>query len=84
MTPDGTAAAARTGYLSPEWSDVSVEEHPSHPGWMFLKARLDLTGAPDVVGSFTVHMTDTNDGDELFPLNDLTVIRVQDLTIEPV
>jgi len=29
-------------------------------------------------------MTDANDGDELFPLNDLTVIRVQDLTIEPV
>jgi len=84
ITADGTAPVARIGQHSPEWSDVWVEEHPSHPGWMFIKARLDLTGAPDVDGSFTVHMTDANDGDELFPLDDATLIRVQDLTIETV
>ena len=84
VTPDGTTPANRVGHHSPQWSDICVDEHPSYPGWMFIKARLDLTGAADVDGSFTVHMTDTNDGDELFPLNDLTVIRVQDLTIESV
>ena len=84
ITPDGTTPAGRIGHHSPEWSDVWVEEHPSYPGWTFIKARLDLTGAADVNGSFTVHMADANNGDELFPLNILTMIRVQDLTIEPV
>jgi hypothetical protein len=82
VTPDGTTPTNRIGHHSPEWSDVWVEEHPSHLGWMFIKARLNLTGASDVDGSFTVHMADANDGDELFPLDTLTVIRVQDLTIE--
>jgi len=84
VTPDGTATVDRVGHHSPEWSDVRVEEHPSYPGWMFIKARLDLTGAADVDGSFTVHMTDTNQSDELFPLDDFTMIRIQDLTIEQV
>ncbi len=82
VTLDGTTAANRVGFHSPEWSNVWVEEHPSHPGWMFIKARLDLTGAADVDGSFTVQMTDGNQSDELFPLDDFTMIRVQDLTIE--
>lgn len=82
VTPNGTAPADRIGHHSPEWSDVWVEEHPSHPGWMFIKARLDLTGAADVDGSFTVHMTDGNQSDELFPLDDFTMTRVQDLTVE--
>ena len=60
VTPDGTAPENRIGTHSPEWSDVWVEEHPSHPGWMFIKARLDLTGAADLDGSFTVHMTDAD------------------------
>ena len=84
VTPDGTAPADRIGFHSPEWSDVWVEEHPSHPGWMFIKARLDLTGAADVDGSFTVHMTDANQSDALFPLDDFTMVRVQDLTVEVV
>ena len=83
VTPDGTAPTDRVGHHSPEWSDIWVEEHPSHPGWMFLKARLDLTGAADVDGSFTVHMTDADQSDELFPLDDFTLVRVQDLTVEP-
>jgi hypothetical protein len=82
VTPDGTVSADRVGYHSPEWSDVWVEEHPSYPGWMFIKARLDITGASDVDGSFTVHMTDTNQSDELFPLDDFAMIRIQVLTIE--
>lgn len=84
VTPDGTAAGDRIGHHSAHWSDVWVEEHPSHPGWMFFKARLNLTGAADVDGSFTVHMSDANNGDELFPLDTLTAIRVQDLTLEQV
>jgi hypothetical protein len=51
---------------------------------MFLEARLDLTGASDVNGSFTLHMTDANDGDGLFPIDTFTMIRVQDLTIKQV
>ena len=82
VTPDGTAAANRVGHNSPEWSNVWVEEPPSYPGRMFIKARLDLTDAADVDGSFTVHMTDGNQNDELFPLDDFTMLRVQDLTIE--
>jgi len=82
VTPDGTTAANRVGFHSPEWSNVWVEEHPSYPGWMFIKARLDLTGAADVDGSFTVHMTDADQSDELFPLDDFTIVRVQDLTVE--
>ena len=82
VTPGGTAPADRIGSHSPEWSDVWVEEHPSHPGWMFIKARLDLTGAADVDGSFTVHMTDGNQSDEMFPLDEFTMVRVQDLTVE--
>jgi hypothetical protein len=84
VTPDSTASANRIWYHGPEWSDVWVEEHLSYPGWMFIKARLDLTGAADVDGSFTVHMTDANQSDELFPLDDFTLIRVQDLTIEQI
>ena len=84
VTPDGTAPANRIGHHSPEWSDVWVEEHTSHPGWMFIKARLDLTGAADVDGSFTVHMTDEDQSDELFALDDFTLVRVQDLTVEAV
>jgi hypothetical protein len=84
VTPDGTTPTNRIGHHSPEWSDIWVEEHPSYLGWMLIKARLELTGAEDVDGSFTVHMTDGNNGDELFPLGDFTMIRVQDLTIEQV
>ena len=68
ITPDGTPPEARVGAHSAVWSDIWVEEHPAYPGWMFLKARLDLTGAPDVDGAFTLHMTDTDQGDELFPV----------------
>ena len=82
VTPDGTAPADRIGYHSPEWSDIWVEEHPAYPGWIFIKARLDLTSAADVDGSFTVHMTDGDQSDVLFPLDDFTMLRVQDLTVE--
>ena len=82
VTPDGAAHAVRMGNQSPQWSDVWVEAHPSHPGWMFIKARLDLTGAADVDVSLTVHMTEADQGDALFPLGDFTMIRLQDLTVE--
>ena len=47
-----------------------------------IQARLDLTGAADVDGPFTVHMTDVDQSDALFPLDQFTMIRLQDLTVE--
>ena len=38
--------------------------------------------APSTNDGFTVHMTDADQTDELFPLDDFTLIRVQDLTVE--
>lgn len=82
ITPDATPPEARVGHHSAHWSDVWVEEHPDYPGWMFLKARLDLSGASDVDGAFTLHMTDADQGDELFPVDGFTLVRVQELMVE--
>ncbi len=82
ITDDGTAAASRIGAYSGPWSDVWCDEHPSYPGWMFFKARLDLTAASDPNGGLVFNLTDADGGDGLYPLDDFWLIRLQDFTLE--